>query len=255
MFQQLVFEWLGTTILLCLGNGVCANVTLKDTLGKSSDWIVVAMGWSMAVYGGVLVSQNVSGAHLNPAVSLALCLTGQFPWEMLLPYVAAQILGAMTGALLVYLIYKKQFDETASSDESSNIIGIFATGPTIPSKFWNFTTETLATMVFMTMVFFIEGSNLELDLVTGLDKTAPIGLGSVGALPVALVVLAIGLSLGGSTGYAINPARDLGPRIIYSILPLKMKKDSNWSYSWIPVLGPLLGAAIASGLYIVVSVL
>ena len=253
MLEKLIFEWLGTAVLICLGNGVCANVTLKETLGKSSDWIVVAMGWSMAVYGGVLVSQDVSGAHLNPAVTLALSISGQFSWDLFLPYIGAQMLGAMTGSFLVFLIYKKQFDLTAGSDEAGEILGVFATGPKIASKLWNLTSETLSTMIFITMVFYIEGAKLELNFISASETQAPIGLGSVGALPVALVVLAIGLSLGGPTGYAINPARDLGPRIVYSILPLDMKKDAQWSYSWIPVIGPMLGAAMAAGLYTLIA--
>ena len=253
MLEKLFFEWLGTSILLCLGNGVCANVTLKKTNAKDSDWIVVAMGWSMAVYGGVLVSSSVSGAHLNPAVTLAFCLSGKFSWSLLPFYTVAQLLGAMTGALLVYLIYKKQFDETASSRHSKDILGVFATAPNIKSPFWNLCSEALASFMFIVMVFFIEGSKLEGGSQLGTGSDIPIGLGSIGALPVALIVLAIGLSLGGPTGYAINPVRDFGPRLIYSILPLGIRKDAEWSYAAIPVLGPFIGAALASLLYLLAT--
>src|SRR6478736_8814572 len=222
-------EIVGTAILIILGDGVVANVLLNKTNGFNSGWIVITMGWGMAVFTGVFVSASASGAHLNPAVTIALAYAGKFDWALVPQYIAAQMIGAMLGALLVWLAYKQHFDETEDGDTK---LGVFCTAPAKRNRMHNFLTELIGTFVFVFAVLSITKSSSS--------------LGSLDALPVALVVLAIGLSLGGPTGYAINPARDLGPRIMHFLLPIKNKRDSDWGYSWIPVLAPISGALLAA---------
>jgi glycerol uptake facilitator protein len=225
-------EIIGTAMLLVLGDGVVANVVLSKTKGYSGGLIAITFGWSMAVFVGVYVSAAASGAHLNPAVTIALAYAQKFDWSNVPAYIVAQFIGAMLGAFLVWLAYKHHFDET---EDASIKLGVFCTAPAKRSRLHNFITELIGTFVFMFAVLSIVKSSSS--------------LGSLDALPVALVVLAIGLSLGGPTGYAINPARDLGPRIMHFILPIKNKRDSDWSYSWIPVLAPITGALLAAFLY------
>ncbi|MGF6850846.1 glycerol uptake facilitator protein [Chitinophaga sp. W3I9] len=225
-------ELIGTAFLIVLGDGVVASVILNKSKGNQGGWIVITLGWGMAVFIGVYATAKYSGAHLNPAVTFAQALQGKLAWEEVPAYVAAQLAGAMLGALLVWLTYKKHFDETPDADTK---LGVFCTIPAIRNPKYNFLTEFIATMVFILAISYITG------------PTA--GIGSLDALPVAFVVLAIGLSLGGPTGYAINPARDLGPRLMHFLLPIPGKRDSDWSYAWIPVLGPLAGAAAAAFLY------
>lgn len=225
-------ELVGTAFIIVLGDGVVASVILNKSKGNQGGWIVITMGWAMAVFIGVYATAKYSGAHLNPAVTFAQALQGKFPWEDVPAYIAAQLAGAMLGALLVWLTYKKQFDETSDADTK---LGVFCTIPAIRNPKYNFLTEFIATMVFILAISYITG------------PTA--GIGSLDALPVAFVVLAIGLSLGGPTGYAINPARDLGPRLMHFLLPIPGKRNSDWSYAWIPILGPLAGAAAAALLY------
>ena len=225
-------EIVGTAILIILGDGVVANVLLNKTNGFNSGWIVITMGWAMAVFAGVFVSASASGAHLNPAVTIALASAGKFSWSLVPTYIAAQMIGAMIGAFVVWLAYKQHFDDT----EDPNLkLGAFCTAPAKRSSMFNFITELIGTFVFIFAVLAITKSSSS--------------LGSLDALPVALVVLAIGLSLGGPTGYAINPARDLGPRIMHALLPIKNKRDSDWEYSWIPVLAPIAGGLLAAFLY------
>ncbi|MDR6566828.1 glycerol uptake facilitator protein [Chitinophaga ginsengisegetis] len=225
-------ELIGTAFLIVLGDGVVASVILNKSKGNQGGWIVITLGWGMAVFIGVYATAKYSGAHLNPAVTFSQALQGKFPWEEVPAYVAAQLAGAMLGAFLVWLTYKKHFDETPDADTK---LGVFCTIPAIRNPKYNFLTEFIATMVFILAISYITG------------PTA--GIGSLDALPVAFVVLAIGLSLGGPTGYAINPARDLGPRLMHFLLPIPGKRNSDWSYAWIPVLGPLAGAAAAAFLY------
>ncbi|MBS0026631.1 MIP/aquaporin family protein [Chitinophaga sp. 22321] len=225
-------EIIGTAFLIVLGDGVVAAVILSKSKGNLGGWMVITMGWAMAVFVGVYATAKHSGAHLNPAVTFAQALQGNFPWEKVPGYVAAQMGGAMLGALLVWLSYKQHFDET--SDPNTKL-GVFCTIPAIRNSKYNFLTEFIATLVFILAILFITGPASS--------------LGSLDALPVAFVVLAIGLSLGGPTGYAINPARDLGPRLMHYLLPIPGKRDSDWSYAWIPILGPLTGAAAAAFLY------
>ncbi|HEY2252189.1 MAG TPA: MIP/aquaporin family protein [Planctomycetaceae bacterium] len=225
-------ELIGTALLILLGDGVVANVLLKNTKGHAAGWIVVAFGWGMAVFVGVLVASAGSGAHLNPAVSVGLAAAGKFEWGLVPGYVAGQMLGACVGAALVWLQYKAHFDATEDRDAK---LAVFCTGPAIRSLGMNLFSEVVGTFVLVYAALCISSP-------TG-------GLGSLDGLPVALVVLAIGLSLGGTTGYAINPARDLGPRIMHALLPISGKRDSDWSYAWVPVVGPTVGAAVAALLY------
>jgi glycerol uptake facilitator protein len=234
-------ELIGTMFLILLGNGVVANVVLKQTKGYNGGWMVITTGWALSVFTGVVIAAPYSGAHLNPAVTLALALAGKFAWDQVGLFIAAQLLGAMLGALLVWLLYKPHFDCT---DEPLSQLAVFSTGPAIRHPFSNLFSEVLGTFVLIFVIFYFTDPEM------GEEKT-PIGMGSLGALPVALLVWAIGLSLGGTTGYAINPARDLGPRIIHTLMPMKNKCHSDWKYAWVPVTGPLLGAVVAAGLYLV----
>lgn len=222
-------EFIGTMILILLGNGVVANVVLKKTYGNGGGWIVITFGWAIAVFTGVFISSKASGAHLNPAVTLALAWLGKVTWDMVAVYVAAQILGAMAGALLVWLAYYKHFEAT---EDGPSKLAVFSTMPAINNPLSNFITECIGSFVLIFGVLYL---------------AAPAAtLGSLDALPVALLVLGIGLSLGGPTGYAINPARDLAPRIMHAILPIPAKVNSGWGYSWIPVVAPLAGALLAA---------
>ncbi|SOD12306.1 MIP/aquaporin family protein [Pedobacter xixiisoli] len=238
-----VAEFIGTAIMILLGNGVVANVVLKDTKGNGSGWMVITTAWALAVFVAVIVAGPHSGAHLNPAVTLALALTESFEWAKVPYYILAQLAGAMTGSFLVWLFYKDHFDATADAGLKT---APFATGPAIANRKSNLFSEIIGTFVLIFVIFYITGGEL------GKEKT-PIGLGSVGALPVAFLVWVIGLSLGGTTGYAINPARDLGPRIVHAIIPMKGKGSSNWNYAWIPVIGPVIGATLAALLHLILK--
>lgn len=225
-------EFIGTMFIILLGNGVVANVLLAKSKGQNSGWIVITFGWAIAVFVGVYSSATVSGAHLNPAISIGLAAIGKFEWALVPSYILAQLLGAMTGSFLMWLAYKKHFDEVNDADA---MMAIFCTAPAIRNTVANLATEIIGTFVLMLGVLFIAAPQNS--------------LGALDALPVALLVLGIGLSLGGPTGYAINPARDLGPRIIHFILPIKNKRNSDWSYSWVPVVGPVIGALISAGVW------
>jgi glycerol uptake facilitator protein len=227
-----IAEFIGTMFIMLLGNSVVANVLLTKTKGNNSGLLVIAFGWSIAVFVGVYSSAAVSGAHLNPAITLALAAIGKFEWSNVPLYIIAQFLGAMTGSFLMWLAYKQHFDATGDADLK---LAVFCNAPAIPNVFYNLMTEAIGTFVLMLGVLFIAAPQNS--------------LGALDALPVALLVLGIGLSLGGPTGYAINPARDLGPRIMHFILPIKSKRNSDWSYSWIPVVGPIAGAVIAALLF------
>ena len=229
-----LFEFIGTAVLLLLGNGVVANLVLKDTKGGNLGWVGISLAWGIAVFCGVFISADVSGAHINPAVTFALALAGKFDWGLVPGYFIAQILGAMMGNLLVWLTYKKHYE--ATTDQPA-ILATFSTAPAIRKPFWNFVTEAIGTFMLVLGVFFIAGGSMG-------DES--ISLGSLDALPVALLVMGIGFSLGGPTGYAINPARDLGPRIMHTILPIKNKGSSDWKYAWVPILGPLFGSLVAA---------
>jgi glycerol uptake facilitator protein len=235
-----VSELVGTALLVLLGTGVVANVALTKTKGFNGGFLMVNIGWGIAVFAGVIVSY-ASGAHLNPAVTLGLVANGATHFGApnsqvdvniltILAYIAAQLIGAIIGAVFTWLAYKQHFDE---EPEPANKLGVFSTGPALRSYGWNLVTEIIGTFV---LVFVILGFS---------HNNNGDGLDALSALPVALLVIGIGASLGGPTGYAINPARDLGPRIAHFILPIKGKGSSDWSYSWVPVLGPIIGGVIA----------
>jgi glycerol uptake facilitator protein len=242
--QAYLAELVGTALLVLLGNGVVANVVLDKTKGHAAGWIVIAFGWGMAVFVAVWCVGPISGAHLNPAVTLGLAAAGSFPRENVAPYVAAQMLGSILGGVLVFLFYRPHYGVTNDADAK---LATFCTAPAIRQPSANLLCEVIGTLVLVLAVLLaVEPSiDLGLQLSPGSGSTAEIGLGTLGALPVGLLVLSIGLSLGGTTGYAINPARDLGPRIAHALLPIPNKRDSDWSYAWIPIIGPLLGALVA----------
>lgn len=227
-----IAEFIGTALLVLLGNGVVANVVLAKTKGNGSGLIVIAFGWAIGVFAGAFIAAPSSGAHLNPAVTIALAVISKISWSLVPHYIAAQMLGAMAGTSLVWVAYKQHYDATTNPADQ---LATFCNTPAIDNSLMNFLTETIATFALMIGILFIAAPQSS--------------LGALDVLPVALLVLGIGLSLGGPTGYAINPARDLGPRIMHAILPMRGKGSSNWAYSWIPVLGPITGAVLAAVLY------
>jgi len=242
-------ELVGTALLVLLGNGVVANVVLPKTKGNGSGWIVISFGWAMAVFVAVWCVEAISGAHLNPAVTFGLALAGKFGWVQVPGYMAAQLLGAIVGAVLVFLFY---YDHYKVSDDPDAKLATFATSPAIRNPLRNLFSEAMGTFVLVFAVLMAVAPSIA--QAEHVDANAPglkMGLGALGALPVGLLVLAIGLSLGGTTGYAINPARDLGPRMAHAFLPVPGKRDSDWSYAWVPVVGPMIGAGLAFGLHLV----
>lgn len=242
--NPIVAEFIGTGILILLGAGVVANVVLPGTKGNGGGLIAITTAWALAVFCGVVVAGPYSGAHLNPAVTIGLAAVGKFDWAMAPGYIIAQLGGAMLGSGLAWLMYRHHFDLT---DDPGLKRAPFCTDPTVRNFSTSVISETLGTFVLIFVILYISGAKLE-DA-----QGTPIGLGSVGALPVAFLVWVIGLALGGTTGYAINPARDLGPRIMHQVLPIKGKGSSDWGYSWVPIVGPILGALLAAGLYMVVG--
>lgn len=235
-----IAEMVGTALLILLGDGVVANVLLKRSKGFKGDgnsgWIVIAFGWAMAVYIPVYCIHTFSGAHINPAVTLCLALTGKFSWTMVIPYFIAQLIGAIIGAFLVWVTYKKHYDE---DNDPEMVLLTFCTMPAIKHYAYNLLTEIIGTFVLDFGILYL--------------AWPPSGVGGLAALPVALLILAIGLSLGGPTGYAINPARDLGPRIMHAILPIRGKRNSGWAYAWVPIVGPFIGATLAAGAYMLLG--
>jgi glycerol uptake facilitator protein len=231
--NQFFAEFFGTAMILVFGSGVVANVLLNKTKGNNAGWIVITFGWAIGVFTGVLIAADVSGAHLNPAVTLALVLAGKFPVSLMPLYISAQILGAMFGSGLAWLAYKKHFDATDDADAK---LAVFSTMLNIRSYWYNVVTEIIGTYILSLAVLYM--------------AKPEVGLGALNALPVALVVLGIGISLGGPTGYAINPARDIGPRIMHFLLPIKGKRDSDWKYSWVPIVGPMIGASLAAVMFV-----
>jgi len=230
MGKDILFEFIGTAILILFGGGVCANMSLKDTKGKNGGWVVIAFGWGLGVFVAAFIAAPFSGAHLNPAVTIGLAIAGSFNGNIL-GYCIAQLLGAMVGACLVYIMYKPHFDVEDNPDVK---LGVFCTGPAIKAIFYNFISEVIGTFVLIFGILMVGGAEI------------------AGPLPVALIIVAIGMSLGGTTGYAINPARDLGPRLVHFLLPIKGKRNSNWSYAWVPVVAPIVGCALAALLYLAV---
>lgn len=225
-------EFLGTAILILLGAGVVANVILNETKGKDSGWIVITTAWGLAVAVGAYVTGWVSGAHLNPAVTIAFAVTGDLAWSLVPGYIIAQVLGAMVGAALVFLSYKDQFDKT---EDGTTKLGVFATIPMVYSPLWNFIAEVIGTIMLVLGIMGINHANNN--------------VGALSALLAGFLVWVIGLSLGGATGYAINPARDFGPRLAHALLPIKNKRDSDWGYAWIPIVGPIVGGVLGALIY------
>lgn len=231
-------ELIGTMMLILFGNGVVANVVLARTKGNDSGWIVIAAGWGIAVFIGAFCANEFSGAHINPAVTVAMVLGGKLGFGQAAGYIVAQFIGAVIGAALVYFFYREHFNVTDDADAK---LACFCTAPNIRNLPQAFFCEVVGTFALILPIFLMALQHPDSDPV--------VGLGSLGLLPVGLLVFGIGLSLGGTTGYAINPARDLGPRLVHALLPIKDKRDSDWSYAWVPVAGPLVGTALAAVLY------
>lgn len=239
LLTKCIFEFIGTLVLILLGDGVCCATSLNKSKAQGAGWIVITLGWGLAVMCGVFIAGPYSGAHLNPAVTLGFAIAGQFDWCAVLPYIAAQMLGGFAGAVLVYMFYKDHFDAT---DDQATKLGVFCTAPAIMNKGRNFFCEALASWL---LVFVI--------LALGTKENLPeVGMGELGAFPVTMLIVAIGMSLGATTGYAINPARDLAPRIAHAVLPIKNKGGNGWDYSWVPVAGPILGGLLAAFTYMLI---
>ncbi|MBK1441497.1 aquaporin family protein [Parapedobacter sp. ISTM3] len=236
-----IAEVIGTGILILLGGGVVANVVLNGTKGHNSGWIVITTAWALAVFAGVVIAAPYSGAHLNPAVTLAMFIAGNIDAASSVLYVAGQFIGAMAGAFIVWLVYQDHFRITENPGAKQ---AVFCTAPAIRNLPVNLIGEAVGTFVLILTIFYFTDAELT-D-----ERAIPIGLGSLGALPVAFLVWVIGLSLGGTTGYAINPARDLGPRIVHALLPIKNKARFDASYAWVPVIGPLIGATLATAIFL-----
>lgn len=239
LFTKCLFEFIGTAILILLGDGVVASNILKGSKGYNGGWIVITMAWGFAVMCGVFIAGPYSGAHLNPAVSIGLALAGAFPWTYVPGYIVAQLLGGFAGAVLVYLFYKDHYDAT---DDPDTKLATFCTMPAIMDKPRNFFCEIVGTFLLVFVILMLAVH----------ENTPEVGMGSLGAFPVTCLIMAIGMSLGGTTGYAINPARDLPPRVAHYLLPIKGKGSSGWGYSWVPVLGPIAGAGIAACIYCII---
>ncbi|MFE0027520.1 MIP/aquaporin family protein [Amycolatopsis sp. NPDC059021] len=236
-----VWELLGTAALILLGNGVVANHVLRKNNGHGAGTLFITFGWAFGVFTGASIAAP-SQAHLNPAVTLGLAIAGKTSWADVPFYVLGQMVGAIIGAVLCWAAYKLQFDDHPEPGET---LGIFSTAPQIPNKVWNLVTEIIGTFVLVAWIL------LSPVYTAGTSGTPTFGNSALGYAGVSFVVLVIGISLGGPTGYAINPARDLGPRIAYAfLLPIKRKRDADWGYSWVPVIGPLAGGALAALLYL-----
>lgn len=236
VFLKSLFEFIGTAVLVLFGDGVVASNVLKKSKGENGGWVVVTIAWGLAVMLGVFIAGPYSGAHLNPAVTLGLAAAGTFPWSLAVPYILAQMLGGFVGAVLVYAFYKDHYDAT---DDPALKLATFCTAPAIRNYGRNLFSEVLGTfvLVFVILALATEGNTPEM------------GMGAIGAFPVSMLIVALGMSLGGTTGYAINPARDLSPRVAHALLPIKGKGPSDWAYSWVPVAGPVVGGMLAAGLY------
>ncbi|HBJ36052.1 MAG TPA: aquaporin [Planctomycetaceae bacterium] len=243
--QPFIAEMIGTALLILFGNGVVANVVLTGTKGNGAGWLTIAAGWGIAVYIGAFCSAESSGAHLNPAVTIAMILVDKLPLADAVAYIAAQFIGAMIGAALVYITYRSHFNATEDTDAK---LACFCTGPAIRNLPQAFVCEAIGTFALLLPIFLMASPKIAVGD-GSVDESQVLGLGAIGLLPVGMLVFGIGLSLGGTTGYAINPARDLGPRIMHFLLPIKGKRDSDWQYAWVPILGPITGASAAAIFY------
>ena len=246
LFTQCVFEFLGTLVLVLLGDGVCAATSLNKSKAQGAGWIVITMGWGFAVMVGVFIAGAVSGAHLNPAVSIGCAIAGTMAWSAVPGYVVAQMLGAFVGAVLVWMFYKDHYDIT---EDPATKLGTFCTAPALEGhQIRNFFCEVLPTwlLIFVILVF---GVDMNVPTLDADGAHLHIGMGELGAIPVTYLIMALGMSLGGTTGYSLNPARDLSPRLAHALLPIKGKGGSNWGYSWVPVVGPIVGGVAAALTY------
>jgi glycerol uptake facilitator protein len=237
-------EFIGTALLVLFGNGVVANVVLARTKGHGGGWTVITAGWGVAVFVGAACAEPFSGAHLNPALTLAMAAAGKLAAGQVAGYLLAQMLGGMLGGTLVFLFYREHFK--ASSDADAKL-ACFCTAPNIRRLPQALLCEVLGTLVLVLPIFLLTPATIPLPTGDGTTEVT-VGLGSIGLVPVAFLVFGIGLSLGGTTGYAINPARDLGPRIVHFLLPVPGKRDSDWGYAWVPVVGPILGGLLAAAI-------
>jgi len=240
--QAYIAEFIGTMILIILGDGVVAGVLLRKSKAENSGWIVITFGWGMAVAIAVYCVGQFSGAHINPAVTISLAVTGQFPWADVFPYIIAQFLGAFVGAVIVWLAYLPHWPET---EDAGLKLGVFCTAPAIYNTPANVITEIVGTFM---LLFGILGITANAGVMGG-DLTSLFSSGFAPLL-VGLLVLGIGLSLGGPTGYAINPARDLGPRIAHAVLPIAGKGGNDWGYAWIPVVAPIIGGILGAATFV-----
>jgi glycerol uptake facilitator protein len=247
--QSVVAELLGTMLLVLLGDGVVANVVLTRTKGENSGWIVITVGWGVAVAMAVYAVGRISGGHLNPAVTLGLASIGSFAWADVPGYIAAQMAGAFLGAVIVWLAYLPHWAVTA---DPATKLAVFATGPAIRRPAANVLTEAIGTAALLFGVLAIAANAQTLSKPGDVDLSFVFSRG-LQPLLVGVLVLGIGLSLGGPTGYAINPARDLGPRLAHAVLPIPGKGRSDWAYAWVPIVGPLIGGVMGAGLYFMVG--
>lgn len=242
MIDPYIAEFIGTFFLLLLGAGVVANVSLKNTIAQGqTPWVLITSAWGFAVFVGVFITGQFSGAHLNPAVTIGLAVAEKFSWALVPGYIIAQVLGAMFGGWICYLTY---IDHYRLTEDEAVVRSTFCTGPAIRNYKNNFFSEFIGSFVLVFGVLFIAVPNIEIEGMI----IENFGLGALQALPVAILVWVIGMALGGTTGYAINPARDFGPRLMYQMLPRK-NKDADWSYAWIPILGPFAGGVLAGLAY------
>jgi glycerol uptake facilitator protein len=247
--QSLVAEALGTMILILLGDGAVANVVLKGTKSENSGWIVITVGWGIAVTIAVYAVGRISGAHINPAVTIGLATIGSFPWADVPGYVAAQLVGAIIGAVLVWLMFLPHWRIT---NDPATKLAVFSTSPAIRNRGTNLFVEVIGTALLLFGILAIAGNAQALSRPGDVDLSLVFSHG-LQPLLVGILVLGIGVSLGGTTGYAINPARDLGPRIAHAFLPIPGKGGSDWEYAWIPVVGPLVGGILGSGMYFLIG--
>lgn len=241
-----LYEFIGTAVLVLMGDGVVANTVLKDTKSHGAGWVNITFAWGLGVFLGVIIAGPVSGAHINPAVTLGFAFAGLFSWSLVPGYIIAQLLGGFFGATIVYLYFRDHLNIT---EDKATKLAVFCTGPQIRKFPSNIFSEVVGTFVLVFTIFHFTDASVS----TTEMAEVPVGLGSIGALPVALLVVGIGMSLGGTTGYAINPARDLGPRLAHYLYPMRYKGDSDWGYSWVPVLAPVAGAFIAAMVFLIVS--
>lgn len=251
LLTMCIFEFIGTFVLILLGCGVVACVNLTKSKGQGGGWVTITFAWGLAVMCGVLIAGPYSGAHLNPAVSIGLAAAGKFPWGAVAPYIIAQMCGGILGGIATYVFYKDHFDVTEDKDTK---LAVFCTAPAIRNYRRNLVCEILGTFVLVLVILWMadEGQAAGIRGTDG-GLATPIGLGSIGALPVAFLIVVIGMSLGGTTGYAINPARDMGPRIAHAICPIKDKGSNDWNYSWVPIVGPIIGGVTAAIIFLIIK--